>query len=316
MRTCHLTYEIANGSRGYGCIMSIEVLLAKTAAISDKYDLIYQKTGGYFNIFNITNIEENEVKICRVIYELIDPKGCHYQGDTYLRLFVKHVLKIDLEEQEYKTVRVYREYLIPNDRRIDLVIETDRRFIPIEVKINASDERNQCYDYYQKAINSKLFYLTLYGNIPSPESAANLTPIIDNSYKITGYKEIIQISFSHEIINWLSTCLVQPETVRIAPIREVLVQLIGTLRKLTNQMEEGKEMEIVNILTSSKSNMKSTIEIEKTLKKCKQETIRKVLKAIENGIDKDKLVNKYDFEFDNGALITNYYEKKGSPILV
>lgn len=75
--------------------MRIEILLAQILAISKQYDLIYQKTGGYFNIFDIANIESNEVTVCRVIYELLNPKGSHYQGDLYLRIFIRDVLKMD-----------------------------------------------------------------------------------------------------------------------------------------------------------------------------------------------------------------------------
>ncbi len=292
--------------------MNIESLLAQISAISNKYDLIYQKTGGYFNIFDIANIESDEVKICRVIHELVNPKGSHYQGDSYLRLFVKYVLKLEFTEQEYKTVRVFREYVVSNDRRIDLVIETESRFIPIEVKIYAGDQQGQCYDYCNHKNNFNLFYLTLNGHAPSSESAKDLTPIYDSSQIIIGYQGVSQISFENEIISWLNKCLEERETIKIAPIREVLLQLIATIRKLTNQLEEGKEMEIINTLSASKENMKSAIEIEKSLKHCKNEMIKKVLKAIEDAIDKEKLSNQFDYEFDNFRMVKSYYERKGS----
>lgn len=292
--------------------MHIEFMLAQISDISKKYDLIYQKTGGYFNIFDIANMESDEIKICRVIYELLNPKGSHYQGDCYLRLFVKYVLKLDITELEYKTVRVFREYVVLNDRRIDLVIETESRFIPIEVKIYARDQQKQCFDYCNHKNNFKLFYLTLNGRAPSPESAKDLTPIYDSSQIIIGYQEVSQISFETEIIIWLNKCLGQQETIKIAPIREVMLQLIATIRKLTNQMEEGIEMEIINTLSASKENMKSAIVIEKSLKHCKNDMIKKVLKAIEDGINKEKLRNQYDYEFDNFRLVKSYYERKGS----
>lgn len=293
--------------------MNIELLLSNISAISEKYDLIYQKTGGYFNIFDIANISSDEVTICRIIYELLNPKGSHYQGNDYLKLFIKHVLKdINFIEQDYKTIRIHREYMISNDRRIDLAIETEDKFIPIEVKIYAEDQVKQCYDYFQYAKNSNLFYLTLDGRSPTPESAEGLEPDYDEENTIIGYKGVSQISFKEDILNWLNKCLELQETVKIAPIREILLQFIGVVRKLTNQMEEGKEMEIINILSSSKENMKNAIEIEKSLKSCKSEMIRKVLKAIESGINREKLINQYDYEFADYKLVNNYYEKKGS----
>lgn len=79
--------------------MNIESLLTQISTVSKKYDLIYQKTGGYFNIFEITNMVSDEIRICRVIAELLNPKGSHYQGDSYLRLFVKLWIKFSVAVQ-------------------------------------------------------------------------------------------------------------------------------------------------------------------------------------------------------------------------
>ena len=67
--------------------MNLQLLLQSVQDIKDKYDAIYKNNGTYFNIFDITNISTDEVRICRIIKELIDPNGSHYQGDIYLKLF-------------------------------------------------------------------------------------------------------------------------------------------------------------------------------------------------------------------------------------
>lgn len=204
--------------------MSIELLLQEISAISKKYELLNQKTGGYFNIFNIANITTDEVKICRVLYELISPKGRHYQGSTYLNSFIKFVLNIDIPEKELSSARVFREYVIDEKRRIDLVIETSERFIPIEVKIYAGDQEYQCFDYAKKAKNSKVYYLTRFGDNPSEYSAKGLTKT-DH-----GYEEVITISFAYDILGWLEICVSQKETLKIASIREVILQLMAVIR--------------------------------------------------------------------------------------
>ena len=70
-----------------------------------------------------------------------------------------------MSADELATARVYREYMIDENRRIDLVIETNRKFIPIEVKIFATDQPEQCFDYYQEAkqhmAEPVLFYFCL-----------------------------------------------------------------------------------------------------------------------------------------------------------
>jgi hypothetical protein len=249
-----------------GAGMNIELLLKDISAISKKYDLINQKTGGYFNIFDIANIASDEVTICRTIYELINPKGTHCQGNLYLKLFVKHVLGMEFTDLDYKTIKVSREYVMSDDRRIDLLLETQEKSIPIEVKVYAGDQSKQCYDYYsKKAHNSNLFYLTLSGHVPSSASAAGLNPIYGDKNEIIGYKEVTQISFDNEMLNWLNYCLEQQATIKISPIREIIMQFIAVIRRLTNHMEEGKEMEIIETLLSSSDNLKSALDIENAL---------------------------------------------------
>ena len=286
--------------------MGIELLLKEVWAISDKYEFISQKTGGHFNLFNIVDIATDEVRICRVLHELLNPMGMHYQKDAYLKLFVKHVLQLDIPDKVCKTMQVYREYMLPDGRRIDLAIESEDYFIPIEVKIYAKDQERQCYDYYQKAKNTNVYYLTLEGALPSEYSAVGLAK------NENGYKEVTTISFRDEILIWLAKCLEHKETIKIAPIREILLQFISVIRRLTNQSEEGKEMEIQKVITASKENMMSAIEIEKSLKVCKTEMMYKVLRAIEEGLGKEKLINEFDYEYNNGEKIKNYYERKTS----
>jgi len=71
--------------------MEITALLKEISMVSEKYESIYRKTGGRFNIFEITGRSSDEVMICRVIHELINPKGSHFQG-VCVRFFPKALL--------------------------------------------------------------------------------------------------------------------------------------------------------------------------------------------------------------------------------
>jgi hypothetical protein len=145
----------------------IQDLLTRVFGLTEKYDAINQKTGAFFNIFEITRVSTKELIMCRVIKELLDPKGRHFQGDIYLKLFVEHVLDMHkiISEKEFKKLSVRKEFTIEGKRKIDLVIHSSKYFIPIEVKIYAEDQPAQCIDYLQRAKNSNLFYLTLYGHV-------------------------------------------------------------------------------------------------------------------------------------------------------
>lgn len=294
--------------------MDVERLLLEVTGISKKYELINKMTGGYFNIFDISNISADEVKICRIIYELINPKGSHYQGEAYLRLFLKYVLCLDnMTEEDYETIKVCREYKIDNDRRIDLVIESKNRFIPIEVKIYAEDQDRQCYDYYKRTKNSKVYYLTLDGKKPSEESAKGLTEVSDKNGGLEGYKEVEQISFANHILVWLEKCVELQETIKLASIREILLQLISVIRKLTNKSEGGVEMETVNVISNSSESFKSALEITNCLYKAKTLMLENVLTELEKKIDivaseKGFIKESTYFYYNNDKGLTkNYY---------
>lgn len=290
--------------------MNCQILLSQITAISQKYDLLYQKTGGYFNIFEVANIAYDEVTICRVLHELLSPTGSHCQGAVYLKLFFESVLHIQISEAELETTRVFREYQIDAQRRIDLVIETATKFIPIEVKIYAGEQENQCYDYFVEARKRteapKIYYLTRFGTSPGEYSAKGLT---ENE---EGYEEVVNLSFSDDILGWLDLCLKQSNTLKIAPIREVLLQLVAVIRKFTDKMGDEKEMEIKELLLASSDNIKSAIAIQSTLNEVREEIMLKLFRAIEEKVGIQKINNQYDFEYENNKKIKTYYNRKHS----
>lgn len=157
-------------------------------------------------------MQSDEVKICRMLAEVLSPRGKHGMGIHYLSLFVKEVLSIDIYADELDNARVYREYWIDENRRIDIVISTPRRFIPIEVKLYANDQKSQCKDYYdyaqkqQTIEKSKVYYLTLDSYFPQNSGANGLTKIENNGI-LVGYEEITPISFGNDIVYWLKMCI-------------------------------------------------------------------------------------------------------------
>src|SRR5665648_519921 len=282
--------------------MNNEMLILKIMPISEKFELVNQKTGGYFNIFEIASIATKEVMICRVISELLSPKGGHCQGALYLSLFLSIVLKIDINEEEIKSARVSPEYVIDEKRRIDIVIQIKDRLIPIEVKIYAKDQGNQCFDYYQKANKSKLYYLTPYGDKPSEYSTNGM---VSNT---EGYEGIECISFATDIIEWLDVCLRQKETIKLAPIREIILQLSTAIRGFTNQMEDEKEREVVDKITKSKEMFECALDIEKSLPAAKSQIMEKFFDTLKEEFEISELIVVHYNEND----INNYYRTNKS----
>lgn len=290
-----------------GDFMQEEILLNNVKAIAEKYEFLRKETGGDFNIFEIANISAKEVTICRVLYDLLSPNGSHHQGDKYLRLFVENVLRLEnCTETEWAKAKVYREYLLPSGRRIDLVIETEKpsRFIPIEVKIYAEEQEKQCIDYWKYANEqqnhgkSVLYYLTRFGDEPSGYSKGENEDC-----------EIACISFAKDILGWLSLCIKETDTWRLAPIREVMVQFMTAIRKFTGCMEDGEMEEIKNLLRYSPEYMKSIMDLEQAAIEVRKDVLKDLLLTIEKKID-----NSSDIKMQKNNIWCYFAENKYSRI--
>jgi len=288
--------------------MSAKELLNLVGSITDKNKTIDRMTGKNFNIFNITNIYHDEVIICRVIYDLLSPSGTHGQGNKFLKLFLKNILALDnpISEDELSSVKVFREYMIDNNRRIDLVIRTKSHFIPIEVKIFAGDQESQCFDYYKRAINSPVFYLTRFGEEPSRYSTTD-----KNSNK-DAFEDVKCLSFETDIIDWLEDCLKQQETIRISSIREIIIQFIEAIKKFTYNLGDKEMEEIKQLISKNKNVLKNSITIQKALNELLPEIMRELFDRVKSKIEVNSLNNKYDYSFNTYNKVNSYFINKNS----
>lgn len=236
----------------------IQNLLALVHGIGQKYEEIYTKTGLKYNIFKISQIDNKEVIMCKIIADLLNPNGLHSQGRLFLDIFLDQIEYVRIGKEERISIKT--ELLVDNNRRIDIVIESQKHFIPIEVKIFAGDQDMQCSDYlkYAKTKRSEklvLYYLTLDGKEASEKS------LNENDVKY-----VRRIAFSIHIIEWLEKCIRTKEVLSIAPIREVLQQLIRSIKNLCNiQEDEVMGDEILKEIFSDTKKIQSAIQIQQAM---------------------------------------------------
>lgn len=270
-------------------------LLIHAKHIHDKYVTINQHTGEFFNVFQVLNVHYKEVPICRVLYELLSPEGSHGQGVAYLEIFMKDVLCIDknsLAEDEWRYIKVERERVIDSRRRIDLVIETPKKFIPIEVKIYAGEQEQQCLDYYNYAnrIGSQespttLFYLTRFGTLPT-------------NYSTKGDKHlnIKTISFADHILPWLKKCLQYNETWRLSTVSNTIYQLIDAIKIFTCRKRDLEMEELAQYLRKSKGNLQDALYLESAINFVRQGVLRDIFQGVERIIDNSISQSEKSFE--------------------
>ena len=259
-------------------------LIRNVGLIIENNNKIETETGGHFNIFTILGMERLEVKThSALIYELLNPKGSHFQGYAYLKIFINDILKID--EFDFNSVKVDRERYIKNFGRMDLVIENDQSLIIIEVKIDACDQENQIKRYNQYGLKNGKKYMILYLTLNGYEASEYSKGNSDIDYKC--------ISFRNEILRWINKCIVAERTALLPGIREILVQYSKLIEKITNQLDEDIKMEIKDILLKD-NNLYIAQQISKEIPYCRAELEYKFWKKLHN-IYRDKLE---DFKLD------------------
>lgn len=94
----------------------------------------------------------NEVTLhSRFLYSMLNPKGLHYQGSMFLKLFLEELpagLRIFIDPERAKVIR--------EKDSIDILIHDGEHALVIENKINASDQRYQISRYIG-CVQRKLF---------------------------------------------------------------------------------------------------------------------------------------------------------------
>ena len=87
-----------------------------------------------YNIFSVLQIQSKEVLICRMIADLLNPRGQHGAGAEYLKIFLRDCLGMEkMDTKLADQAIVTAEYAIDDERRIDIVIEMGSYFLPIDV---------------------------------------------------------------------------------------------------------------------------------------------------------------------------------------
>lgn len=258
---------------------NVQTLLTATAAIEQRHAANSSKTAQHFNAFTITGIGADEIRICKMLRELLDPKGTHGQGPAFLKPFIEDVLLIDknaFNHPDYMQATVESEHSINNNRRIDLLLTIgsgkNRYCIPIEVKVYADDQPAQCYEYHrwlngQTSKNKTLYYLTLYGVSPSEESIRGYDGELKKSQDYThaddfaSYEGVSPLSFKTDIIRWLQYCIRQDHIRANQLVCEVIAQFIRVLESLTSSMADKNEKEIIKALIASPDNFRSAMAV-------------------------------------------------------
>jgi len=276
--------------------------------LTQQLDTYYQQhhsRESFYNIFKVLEVSEKEVIMCRMLTDLLDPKGAHGRGNVFLKSFLEQVLLVEYTEEQLQASVVYKEYLIPeSDRRIDIVIRMKNRFIPIEVKINAADQNSQCYDYWNFATEkmgdeeADIYYLTKFGVMPSKES-------LMSGNSSMPYERVKPISFERDIRQWLKKALENES----GTVKTFLEQYLNAIEDFTGVVDEEVSELTKKAILSNKENFESALLIEKTITAAKISLISTVFEEFERQMD--YMVTTLPFNMSRvGKEYMYYYKNK------
>jgi len=259
---------------------SIVNLIEESKQIVDEVEINRKRNGSDFNIFSVLGVETKEVRICMFLHELLLPRGSHGAGSLFLKSFVERVLGLNgFSQTEIDNAIINKEELIDNDRRIDILVRIGKRAFPIEVKINAEDQEEQCVDYFNYCsskydANTVIYYLTLDKHLPSVSSIGQLS-VGEN---------IIPISFDDEILDWLDEIITFPATQQRPAVSELINQFRDTLLKLTNRNTKDINMKLKSVINTPE-DFKAAQAISNGINSIKSEMMIKCFRYIESYIE-------------------------------
>lgn len=223
-------------------IKELQQLLYKVDIIRLRQQL--KPSSDRFNIFSILRQESDEVNLhSRFLHELLNPKGSHGLGHTFLNHFAKICENFPVMNDEH--VQVLREHA-----NIDILIQDNQHAVVIENKIYAGDQHEQLkryHEYTTKAYRKPtLFYLTLDGKEPSGWSTAGLEAPVH------------LISYAGEIDQWLTACI--KESAAVPSVRETLIQYQNLVHRLTgNDMNELEKTDVLSLMAQDENAERAMI---------------------------------------------------------
>lgn len=225
---------------------NLKEILSETKNIVKTHIENVRERGEDFNIFSVLKMETDETKThSGMIVALLDPKGNHYQGEKFLKLFLDEIGYKPDERLEFTKVKAEHNLgPIPKDYStggyIDILISfPSGKAIAIENKINAGDQPKQMYRYsLYKSEACTLYYLTKDGRHPGKDSLQTLT---SDDYNV--------ISYDNHILKWLEQCI---EVVNQGSIIEnALKQYLILIKKITNTMDKHLEENLKDLILNN-----------------------------------------------------------------
>ncbi|MBF4176466.1 PDDEXK-like family protein [Lelliottia nimipressuralis] len=224
-------------------------------------------------------LRNDELALSRYLRFLLSPDETHGQSALFLKGFLSLIEKSGHDSPittggSHHKVRVDYEVTIENRRKIDLLMTSSEGFIAIENKPWAADQENQLRDYalwLNKCERPwKLIYLC------NQESGEFTLP--DNTPE-TLKQNILTISW-HEVVDWLSECLLR---VRAGAVRIFVESLIKYINQSINgEFIMDNSRELSEIIRKDSHSIESAFMIFNQMNEVRRDLFKELISDLNN----------------------------------
>ena len=253
-----------------------------------------EKLPPQFNVFNSINLLNHENYNSNLFANFLDIKFKHNGNEiSFAKLFLKYLneefgWEFDLENIKIEDIKIKRELLTEERKRIDIFIGYKEKFaVIIENKIWADDGYKQLENYYNYVKSQEydkiyMIYLTPYEREPSEESLSKELYKKEGSELYEKFKNIKH----EEIGKWINDSILENEEFSFLHnedkennkndyklLKSALIQIIDNEKSISGENEE-KNME------------------DKEIKKVLNENLFKEIKTVEKAQEYIDMFNK------------------------
>lgn len=225
-----------------------------------------------YNIFEILRLQTAEDRThSAFIEDLLNPKGKHKQGDSFLKLFLETIDKTDFDILQVNITKEFHigEVQIPKKSidpkmvsggRVDIYLKNNKNeSICIENKINAGLQHYQLQRYLNhNPENNFVILLNLKKSNP-----------IDYNIREEDQERFSHISYEEEIITWLEKCLENLEENNalnciINQYIDILCLLTGRIRNMEKELKEiiFNNIEEVSLIANNYDRILSEVKLD------------------------------------------------------
>ena len=285
----------------------LKAALAPIAAISsiiaETRQQLELKLALNFSIFDQVKHDENDIS--KIIAHLLDPRGSHSHGSSflkaYLQMLLKHFMPSDNMENNKITknienilnspnldkASVRREALTKDGRRIDITVTLDAlKEFGIENKLTAGDQEGQVSDYLEYLPEEGFL---VYLSIENPErklSDGRLSITPDDAAREIGNGRLFLTKYDPHMSCWIDECLKIAKSDKIRWYLAEIKQLVTTKFSEggNSQMDINKHM--VALLLDDERSFHAALTAANNIDQVKEQLAQNYLKHIHAELEK------------------------------